>query len=59
MFYLIDTLRFRDAMQSSNRKLATIKLNVIGNIVGHCSVLASDENLRRTREDCRLAVCYE
>ena len=49
------TLIFRDAMQSSNRKLATRKLNVIGNMVGHCSVLTSDEHLRRAREDCRLA----
>ena len=53
------SLIFRDAMQSSNRKLATRKLNVIGNMVGHCSVLTSDENLRRAREDCRLAACYE
>ena len=53
------SLIFCDAVQSSNRKLTTRKLNVIGNMVGHCSVLTSDENLRRAREDCRLAACYE
>ena len=50
---------FHDTMQMSNRKLSTRKLNVIGNMVGHCSVLTRNENLRRPKEDCRLTVSYE
>ena len=50
---------FQDAMGKSSRKLATRKLNVIGNLTGHSSVITSDENLRRAQEDCRLASTYE
>ena len=32
----------RDAMQNSSRKLATRKLDVIGNMVGYCSVLTGE-----------------
>ena len=46
-------------MEKSSRKLATRKLNVIGNLTGHSSVITSDENLRRAQEDCRLASTYE
>ena len=34
---------FQDVMQKSNRKLATRKINVIGNMVGHFSVLTSEK----------------
>ena len=50
---------FQEAMMKSNRKLATRKLNIIGNMAGHCSVLTSNENIKRAREDCRLASTYE
>ena len=50
---------FHDAMQMSSRKLSTRKLNVIGNMVGHCSVFTRNENLRRSKEDSRLAASYE
>ena len=50
---------FQDAMEKSSRKLATRKLNVIGNLTGHSSIITSDENLRRVRKDYRLASTYE
>ena len=50
---------FRDAMGKSSRKLATRKLNVIGNLTGQSSVITSGENLRRAQEDCRRASTYE
>ena len=50
---------FQDAMQNSIRKLATSNLNVIGNMVEHCSVLTSEENLKRDTEDVQLASIYE
>ena len=34
---------FQYTMQKSGRKPATRKLNVIGNMVGHCSVLTSEK----------------
>ena len=39
---------FQDAMQKSSRKLATRKPNMIGKMVGHCSVITSEENLKRS-----------
>ena len=45
--YLRRSKYFQDAMHKSSRKLATRKINVIGNMVGNCSVLTSEENLKR------------
>ena len=50
---------FQYAMQKSNRKLATRKLNMIANMIGHFSVLTSEENLKRATEDMQLAATYE
>ena len=41
----------QNAMQKSSKKISTRKINVIGNMVGHCSVLISEENLKRATED--------
>ena len=46
-------------MQMSNMKLAKRKLNIIGIMVFHCSVITSNETLRRAKEDCSLAASYE
>ena len=46
-------------MHKSIRKLATRKLTVIGNMVGHCSVLTSEENLKRATEGMHIAATYE
>ena len=45
-------------MQKSGRKPATRKLNVIGNMVGHCNVLTSEKNLKRSTEDMQTAASY-
>ena len=50
---------FQDDMQNSSSKLATRKLNSIGNMLGHCSVRTSEENLKRATEDMQLAETYE
>ncbi len=50
---------FQDAMGKSSRKLATRELHIIGKLRGHISLITSDENLRRTQEDCRLASNYD
>ena len=57
--YLRRSKKFQDSMQKSSRKLATRKLNVIGNMVVHCSVLTSEENIKRDTEDMQLAETYE
>ena len=46
-------------MQKPSRKIATRKLNVIGNMLGHRSVLTSEENLKRFTEDIHIAGTYE
>ena len=46
-------------MQKSIRKLLTIKLNVIVNMVGHYSVITSEENPNRDTKEIKLAATYE
>ena len=46
-------------MHKSSRKLATKKINEIGNMVGHCSVLTSEENLKIATEDMKLPTTNE
>ena len=46
-------------MQKLSRKLATSKPNVIGNMVGHCSVLNREENTKRATEETKIAATYE
>ena len=45
---------FQDAMQESSRKLATRKLNAIGNMVGHCSILTSVKISRELQRKFKL-----
>ena len=46
-------------MQNSSRKLATRKINVIGNMVGHFSFLTSEENTKIDTEYIQLTSTYE
>ena len=46
-------------MQKSSRKLATRKLNMIVDMVGHCSALTSEDNLKRDTKYMQLAENYE
>ena len=44
----------QDSIQKSSRKLATRKLNVIVNMVGHCSVLTNEKISREIQRTCNL-----
>ena len=46
-------------MQKSSRKLATRKFNVIGNMVGHCSVITREGNIKIATKEMQLAATYE
>ena len=50
---------FQYAMKKSIRKLATRKLNVVGNMVGNCSVLTSEKSIKIDTEDMQIAATYE
>ena len=49
---------FQDVIQKSIRRLGSRILNLIGNMVGNCSVLTNEKNLKRSAEDMQTAASY-